>query len=289
MNARTEIPLGIFHGVPIADYHASAGISNSGLGDFARSPLHFHALHLNPARPAEEETPAQLVGSLAHCMILEPEAFMQRYAVGPVDDKRLAAWKAWEALPRPKGIECIKPSQHEVAKAQALSVRSIPDVAQLLATGAPEVSAYWTDHATGELCRCRPDWVHPVQGRGVILVDVKTCGNASPQEFARQIGRMAYHRQAAWYTDGYSIAAETPVLGFIFIAVETAWPFAASAVMLDDESLEQGRTENAELLERFSQCRKADSWPSYSNAIELVTLPRWAAAPVSTTEESLAA
>lgn len=288
MNARTEIPLGIFHGVPIADYHASAGISNSGLSDFAKSPLHYHALHINPARPQKDDTAAQLVGNLAHCKILEPEAFMQRYQVGPVDDKRLAAWKAWEAKV-PTGIEGIKPSQHEAACAQALSVRSIPDVAKLLDVGRPEVSAWWIDPATGELCRCRPDWVHPVGDRGDILCDVKSCGDASPHEFARQIARMAYHRQAAWYTDGYSIASGRPVLGFIFIAFETSWPFAASAVMLDDESLELGRKQNAGLLEYFAECRHDDHWPGYSDAIELVTLPRWATQSVTTTEESITA
>lgn len=85
------------------------------------------------------------------------------------------------------------------------------------------------DPATGELCRCRPDWAHPTGDRGVILVDVKTCGDASPREFGRQVARKGYHRQAAFYSDGYEIASGKRVLGFVFVAVESTWPFAASA------------------------------------------------------------
>lgn len=269
--------LGVHHGLPLADYLAAPGISNSGLSDFARSPRHYHALHINPDRPEEDDTASQLVGRLAHCAILEPSEFEKRYAIGPVDDKRLAVWKAWEAKLPDDIEEAIKPSQATAAKCQALSVRAIPDVAALLAKGAPEVSAFWIDPTAGELCRCRPDWVHPA-GDGVILVDVKTCGDASPREFARQVARMGYHRQAAFYSDGYEIASGRKVLGFVFVAVETAWPFAASAAMLDDASLEQGRVEIAELLPRFAACRAKNEWPCYGDSISLITLPAWALA-----------
>lgn len=287
MNARSELPLGIFHGVPIADYHQGPGVSNSGLGDFAKSPLHFHALHLNPERPPEEEKPGHLHGNLAHCAILEPAEFDKRYHVGPTCNRNTKGWHAFvDALPT--GIVGIQEEQRQIAHAQAMSVRSIPDVASLLDKGRPEVSAWWIDPATGELCRCRPDHVGDIRSDAVILLDAKTCSDASPAEFSRQIARKGYHRQAAWYSDGYAAASGKTVLAFVFAAVETAWPFAASAVMLDDESLERGRAENAELLERFAACRRAGSWPSYSAAIELVTLPRWAAQPLTTTEESTA-
>lgn len=276
------LPLGTFDDIAIDVYHASAGISNSGLSDFARSPRHYHALHLNPDRPAEGPTTAQLEGQLAHCAILEPAAFDTRYVIGPNTRRGTKVWDAFEASLTSEQIG-IKPDQAEVAKAQALSVRSIPDVAALLAKGKPEVSAFWIDPATGELCRCRPDWVHPAGDGGVILVDVKTCGDAGPRQFARQVARMGYQRQAAYYSEGYEHASGKRVLGFVFVAVETEWPFAAGAYMLDDESLAKGRAENTELLSRFAMCRSADHWPAWGDAISLISLPAWA---LSTTTES---
>jgi len=283
---KRDLSLGLVHGMSIEEYHRDPAISNSGLRDFARSPFHYHALHLNPDRPPEPDRAGQLEGNLAHCVTLEPAHFAQRYAVGPVDDKRLAAWKAWENSVK-DGRECIKPLQYEVAQAQALSVRSLPEVAKLLSVGNAEVSAFWIDPATGVRCRCRPDWVYPTSA-GVILLDVKTYSTAEPDEFARQVARKAYHRQDAWYSDGYAIAAGVPVLGFVFVAVEMTWPFAACAVMLDDEGIEVGRIENRKLLGRFAECQRTDTWPGYSDGIEMISLPRWAVGSATTNEESRA-
>lgn len=276
MNARSEIPLGLFYDVPIERYHASPGISNTGLRDLARSPRHFYALHLDPARPPQQEKPGHLEGTLAHCAILEPDHFARRYVAGPDVSRVTKVWKEFEAA-LPAGVTGVKPEQYETALAQARAVRALPQVAKLLGQGRPEVSSFWIDPATGELCRCRPDWVHPVGERSVILVDVKTCSDASPAEFGRQIARKDYHGQAAFYTDGYEVASGRNVLGFVFVAVEADWPYAASAVMVDDESLAKGRADNRQLLDLYARCRAENSWPGYSDTIEVVSLPRWAA------------
>jgi hypothetical protein len=266
----------IVHGMPIDEYHASAGISCSGLHDFARSPLHYYALHRDPARPPREDKAGQLEGTLAHCAILEPGEFGRRYAVGPNISRATKEWKTFEACWTRNGMVPIKQHDAAVASAQAASVNALPEVAALLSRGHAEVSAFWIDDATGEPCRCRPDWVHPIDDKRVILLDAKTCGDASPGDFLRQIARKGYHRQAAWYSDGYAAAACVEVAAFVFVAVESAWPFAACAVMLDDDSLQQGRRENRALLDRYGECNRTNTWPGYSAAIELVSLPVWA-------------
>jgi hypothetical protein len=266
--------------MPIDEYHAHPALSNTGLRDFARSPFHYHALHLDALRPRRDPTRSQLMGNLAHCLILEPDEFHKRYAVGPVSDQRLKAWKEWEDA-QPKGLILIKPDEYDIAQAQALSVRSIPDVAAILGNGKAERSAFWRDPTTGVLCRCRPDWTHPcgtAQRPAAVLLDVKTCDDASPSGFARQIARMAYHYQDAWYTEGYARAAGVEVMGFVFVAVEDAWPFAACAVMLTDEERAAAAVENRALLTRFAECQRTNNWPGYSTGIEIVQLPRWASA-----------
>lgn len=278
MTARDSLPLGIFPRLPSEQYHASPGVSCSGLHDFARSPAHYFGLHLDPKRPAPEEKAGQLEGTLAHCAILEPGELALRYQVGPNVSRATKVWKDFEAAwANQPGVTCIKREQVETAMCQAEAVRALPDVAALLARGLPEVSAFWIDPATGELCRCRPDWVHPVSEHDVILLDVKTYSDASPREFQRQVARKGYHRQAAWYSDGYALASGKRVLGFVFVAVETHWPFAACASMLDDDSLDKGRQENRDLLARYAECRAANTWPGYGSAIELISLPAWAA------------
>ncbi|QKQ46792.1 PD-(D/E)XK nuclease-like domain-containing protein [Achromobacter denitrificans] len=298
MNAITE-PVALIDapctidGQDIEAYHGGAGISKTGLDHVARSPALYHALHLDPARPPEKERAGQLEGQLAHCAILEPGEFAKRYAVLPADAPRRPTEAQWNAKkPSPESVEAmewwaawnkssagrtiITHAQRETALRQAESVRRLPDVAEALDAGRPEVSAYWIDPDTGVLCRCRPDWVHPAGDDGVILLDVKTYSDASPAEFARQIARKRYHVQDAFYSDGFARASGKDVLAFVFVAVETEWPYAASAVMLDDVSREAGRALYRRDLDTYARCAAANEWPGYSTSIETVSLPAWA-------------
>ncbi len=298
MNAIAEPvaePIGIIENQDIDAYHQGPGISKTGLDLIERSPAHYHAEYLDPNRPPREndETTARLVGHLAHCAILEPKEFDKRYAVLPSDAPRrptsaqwnaknpsadsmmaMAWWREW--LAANEGRTVVTQEQRVTALLQAKSVRKISDMRDALAKGRPEVSAYWRDPVTGVLCRCRPDWVHDAGPGRAILVDVKTYSNAAPAEFARQIARMRYHVQAAYYTDGYALAAGVDVLAFVFLAVETEYPYAASAVMLDDAALEQGRAEYRRNLDTYAACLKSGEWPGYPTGIQPVSLPAWA-------------
>ena len=278
MNAPQTLPAvepGIYHGLSNDDYHASAGISKSGLDLVAKAPAHYYAKYMDPNRPAEsKQTAAQLDGELAHCAILEPTEFSKRFVVGPNVSRATKAWK--DFADAHAGQTAIKPDQYAAAWAQAASVNRLPEVAAALKVGKPEVSAYWIDPETGMLCKCRPDFVHEVGDAGVILVDVKTCGDARPSEFARQIARMRYHVQNAFYGDGYAIASGRPVLGFLFASVEMEYPHAASAIMLDEDSIEQGRKDYRRALDTYANCKIGGEWPGYGSEVHLTRLPGWA-------------
>lgn len=274
MNA--PITPGVIHGMDINDYHAiTDAISKTGLDRIRRSPAHYYALTLDPKRPPEKERAGQLEGQLAHCAILEPDEFLKRYAIGPDVSRATKAWKEFEAS-LPPGTTGIKADQYAAAIHQQVSVHSLPDVAEALATGWPEVSAFWTDPETGVMCRCRPDWVHPVDDDAVILLDLKTYSDASPADFARQVARKRYHVQAAYYSDGYAAASGKTVLAFIFVCVESEWPYAASATVLDELSIEQGRTEYREDLRVYAECLRTGKWPGYGAGIHTISLPNWA-------------
>jgi hypothetical protein len=258
----------------------------------ARCPAHFYALHIDPDRPPRVTKSGQLEGTLAHCATLEPDEFDARYAVIPdgapsrptsrqwnaknPSSDSVASMRWWTSFEADnEGKTVITAEQHAVAWAQAQSLRALPEVAELMSNGRPEVSGYWIDQTTGELCRCRPDWEHPCSQSDVILLDVKTYGDASPGEFARQVARKGYHRQDAWYSHGYEQASGRAVRAFIFAAVEDQWPFGACAYMLDEESRAKGHEENRTLLDRYAECRRTGVWPGYSPGIELISLPRW--------------
>ena len=275
----TTHPLvGVHHNINIDAYHSSAGISKSGLDKINQSPYHYWSHYLDPQRPPEEPrtSASEMAGTLLHAALLEPDEFDKRYAVGPDVARSTKVWKEFEEGARAQGKAAIKPEQYTAAKRQADACRALPEVRDALSKGHAEVSAYWRDPETGVLCRCRPDWVTPVGTRQVIHLDAKTYSNASPDEFRRQVARMAYHRQDAWYWDGYQHASGDEVVAFLFVAVELEWPYAASTVMLDDAAREQGRRENRRLLDTYARCLRDNQWPAFPGGPHPVSLPAWA-------------
>lgn len=274
----SELWTGVRHGLSIDAYHGMEGASKTVLDSVAKSPAIAYARHLDPNRPAAEQKGGQLEGELAHCAILEPDQFDVRYVVGPDWNRNTNKWKEYVAqmeADRP-GVTILKLEQREAAMRQGESVRRLPEIRDALAKGQPEVSAFWIDPETGVKCRCRPDWVHPCGEAGAILLDVKTYSDASPAEFRRQVARKRYHVQDAFYTDGFARASGLEVLAFVFIAVETEYPYAANALMLDDIAKTTGRDLYRRDLDTYAACMSSGEWPGYSEQIEIISLPNWA-------------
>lgn len=265
--------MGLVFDLSNTEYHATAAVSATILKAMRKSPAHGRAL-TDPARPAKAPSAAMAAGTLAHCALLEPEQLAARYAVKPKDfDGRTAAGKAWAA--DNAGREIVSAEQMQTALRQADAVRALPEIGHMLASGRPEVSAFWIDPATGAYCKCRPDWVHETDA-GVVLLDLKTTQDASPAGFPRSIANYGYHLQDAHYRDGYEIASGKAVLGLVFVVVEADFPHAAAAYMLDELSLQKGRDEVQALRRRYVECAAADAWPAYPDTITPISLPAWA-------------
>ncbi len=275
--AALPVPLGIVDDMSSEDYHALDALGSSGLRKLGKSPLHYFGTTLDPQRPFAAASDAQLSGTLAHCALLEPDALVTRYAVKPPGhDGRTREGRAWNVAHAGRTI--IHADQLATAQYQAHQIRALPEIGPLLEQGAPEVSAFWVDQRTGVHCKCRPDWVSPVDmdPAGVVLLDLKTTQDASEAGFARSIWNYGYHLQAAWYVDGFELASGLMVLGFVFVCVEAEWPHAASAFMLDDRAMDLARARNRELVDLYAACRAAGEWPGYASTIRPISLPAWA-------------
>ena len=151
--------------------------------------------------------------------------------------------------------------------------------ALLRGDGINEASIYWTDHATGELCRCRPD---RLRANGII-VDLKSTEDASPEGFAKSLINYRYHAQAPWYLAG---ALEAHAAGhlpdgyaqphaFVFIAVEKKAPYAVACYALDNESLEIGSRLIRADLDMLHQCKRSGIWPGYGDGIQPLGVPEF--------------
>lgn len=281
MNARSEHKLGLVYDLPIDEYHAGPGLSNSGLTLLSKSPAHYFGKKLHPMRPPESSKSGQLEGSLMHCALLESDCFDLRYAVGPTCSRNSKDWKDFCKTEETR--QCIQFDQRQEAFLQAESLRAKvkedPSLAQLFDVGQAEVSGYWLDETTGVLCKFRADWVHPViaNGRkqGVILFDAKTYSDVSDREFAKQVGRKGYHRQAAHYSEGYLRCTGERVLAFVFGAVETEWPHVSQTYVIDEVGMSLGRDECLALIQTYAECVATDVWPGYFRGTQSLALPSY--------------
>jgi hypothetical protein len=269
-----DIPLGVVRGMPFKDYLAVPALSNSGLKLLAKSPRHY-AASLDPERPDAAPSDALRRGSLLHTMVLEPHEFAHRYRVKP-EGMSFATkdGKAWRDA-TPTGVEIVSEDEHKAACVQARNLRALPELAALLGSGESEVSFFWIDEATGVHCKGRADWVFRCPS-GVVLLDLKTTEDATAEAFGRSCARYGYHRQNAWYCDGWTAATGEPVLGFVFGAVESAWPHDAVPYMLDEQALTKARAQIGELLQLHAHCMATGHWPGIANEITTLSLPAWA-------------
>lgn len=210
---------------------------------------------------------------MVHCAVLEPERFAQDYIVGPDCRRGTKEWAAFTAdYP---SAEIIKATEARQVQSMAESIRSLGGVRDALLSGEAESSAFWHDQDSGVLCRCRPDMALFTES-GWYLFDLKTVGSAHPAEFKRQATRLRYHVQDAFYSEGYAAATGHPVAGFVFLAVETAYPYAASACQIDADQRVRAKEIVRRDLDVYAECLKIDTWPAYGDQIHTISLPKWA-------------
>jgi exodeoxyribonuclease VIII len=266
--------IGIFD-LPAPDYFAAHGVSQSQLKLLAKSPAHLkHAIEHPP-----ENTPDQVVGTIAHTALFEPAKLESSRHVKPAsyqDSK--GDWRKWNgnasACKDWLAARTDRPIISQDAETKILAMRDAvlrhPAAAMALREGKAEQALFAEDPDTGLQLKCRTDWLS-----GNSIVDYKTCVDSSPAGFAKSVANFGYDIQAAFNLD---IAALLN-LGkehFIFIAVEKEPPFAVGVYEIDLDSIEVGRSKYRRLLNRYLECVVSDKWPAYSQNIEMLSLPAWA-------------
>lgn len=280
------------HGLVIQtneEYHSGPGISKSHLDVVARSPFHYWAKYLNPNRP-EPETPTQamILGTATHTAILEPDLFPSQYITLPENAPKrptsaqlkaknpsaetILAIDWWEDFEKANaGKIILTPDDYATCMAMRDAVHTHPVAAQLLTDGESEQSFYAIDNDTGELIKCRPDWL---RNNGV-MVDVKTTEDASPDGFGRSVANYRYFVQAPWYLDILKrLYGEAPQW-FIFIAVEKKYPFGVGVYFVENDQLDIGRARYVKDLAAIHECKTRGTWPGYSEQVEPLRLPKW--------------
>lgn len=253
--------------ISFEEYAKNPRLNHSTLESYRKTAAHGRYYELNGI----EETAALKFGRCVHTAILEPSEYPSRVAVSPVVDRRTKEGKAlWERFTSVNShLEIITAEDNEAIEKIQEAVWSKDKAREFLVDALKEFSIYFRWEEVD--CKARLDAYHE---SGVAL-DIKTTLDASAESFARDIAARGYHRKAAFYLDALE-AANLQANRFLFIAVEKSAPYGVAIYELDNDAIEQGRRENAEILARYKEAKFLNEYPDYPDEIRSIALPRWA-------------
>jgi hypothetical protein len=255
----------IIKGWPSETYHAAPGLSHSMLRNIDPTP----ADYLEYVTNGVETTPAMILGTLTHSLILEPSIPLPRISIKPADLRaNSAAFKAWKAEQGSNLI--IGQDAWDTLMGMVRSVSTHPYARKVLSVGETEISLFHT--RDGVLRKARIDFAP----HGNFLCDVKTCQDSGPVGFAKTIGEFSYFSQAAWYLDMWNDThPEDQREGFMFVAVDKSAPYKVACHFLDPDDIELGRTVNHRRLIKWIECVEKNQWPGWSETFYQTRIPSW--------------
>jgi hypothetical protein len=252
------------------EYHAAAAIGSSGLRTIInRSPAHY----LWDKEHPEESTPAQAFGTAIHQAILEPKRFHAMAVVEPTfsGTGSRAEREKWHIQNAGKTI--LKQEQYDAIQGILNAIRKNETAYRLVSEGHPEESLFWRDTETGLFCKSRPDFVR----EGHVVVDVKTCVDASYATFQKSIASYGYHIQASFYLEACSKVLDGNYDTFILLAIEKEPPFEIGIYQLNEATIREGRAQYQLALKLLKTCMDTGKYHGYNNgAIMPMELPSWA-------------
>lgn len=258
------------------EYHShTESISKSHLDTIAgASPKHYWHRYVNPDRERQEPTPAMIMGTAVHTAVLEPDLFPSEVIESPEFDRRTKVGKAeYEAFQAAnKGRIVLAPEDYATCLAIRDAVHLHPVAGGLLQGGKAEQSFYAIDRETGELIKCRTDYLHD---SGAMIVDLKTTKDASPHEFAKSVANFRYDVQVAWYNHVLDCAFGEHPATWAFLAVEPTKPYAVGIYFLDPLDIDRARLAAMKDLGRIASCKRDGFWPDYGCDVTQLTLPGW--------------
>lgn len=248
-----------------AEYHAdTSAISASGLKLFMRSPAHYYAAYLDPNRIERSPTPAMRVGTATHCAILEPERFSAEYiALTEGLDRRTKEGKQAYADLLATGAELLTSDDMSLVVNMACAFRDNATSRALFDRKHVVEQSIFAE-VNGVACKCRPDFM---TADGLMVMDVKTTSDASPESFGKSAWSLGYHIQAAFYRRVIQSATGiTPE--FIFGCVESDRPYLTAYYTVPQYLLDYADGVIDALLEQYAECLRSGIWHGYIAEIE---------------------
>lgn len=249
------------------EYREAEGISRSELFKIARSPMHFKYAMENPTDSA-----SLAFGRALHKYVLEKEDFGNDFIILPEINRRTkdgkAEYERYQLEAFANDRELVSRADMTVIMEMYEAVMAHP-VARALLSGEHEKDFFWTDAATGEKCKCRPDCMTEYNGLKYI-VDYKSTDSCEDGHFERSCRKYGYKFQAGMYTEGV-FQNTFEQYGFAFVAQEKNPPYAVRVYFCTPEFVAQGYDQFREFIGIYHSCKETGNWYGYEGAMNVPT------------------
>lgn len=278
LNKDSQPLYGCYETMENETYHAiKSHVSRSSLMDYAQSPYNYWARHLNPDRPSQEKnTPAINLGKAFHTIILEPHLFDTYFAVKPprvllkdVGRETYDAYKKREEELLTSTKVILTDDEYLLLSNMRLRFEANEQAVNLIKDARIEHSFFWQDEHSGLLVKCRPDALHEN-----MIVDLKTCNDASPRAFQNSMVLGGYHVQGAMIRAGIEEIEGRRINNVINICVETKYPYNIAIYIIDEFAIDEGEMKYKNILLDMKNSIAENSFKDYG--IQTIGLPRWA-------------
>ena len=256
-----------FINMPPEDYYGMKDrLGASRFKAFTESPLHYLKFADKP------DSPALRSGRMIHKAILEHDEFFNEYIVKPEDigAKNTKAYKAWYA-DQDQSKEVITETEWQQSEAMKEAFNSSYVGHYLEDYGLAETSILWDHECENGFkipCKGRLDYLVQQESKVDLIIDYKTCTDASPKAMWKAMKNYKYYFQEAHYVSGYREAWRGDRSArILFIFQEKTAPYDVGACMVDDETFYYALQEYRRQMELLSECFLDNNFPGRNSNI----------------------
>ena len=172
-------------------------------------------------------------GNAGHCLLLEPERFLEEYTRNP--DGTLSSQESevplsvgtWEALMNAQRSFWVH-----------------PEVQRLFVSGHSEVSLFWENPELQISCKGRLDWWNPELGA---IIDLKFAQGSGCDYVRNLVGRRYLDLQLAWYREGMQQLLGIEAQAWV-VVIEKSQPNQVYAHQLSARELASGQQKIAKTI-----------------------------------------
>ena len=241
---------GVYEDMPFPEYNALDAVRSHDLTSFSRDPFTWKY-----EEKPDSEASFFVEGRVQHCLFLEPHVFNDEFAIAPQVDKRTKVGKAeYEDFLSTVGDRTVISQELYDTCLERTNVLDAFKPQEKDKTELTVIFDYF-----GHLCKARFDLL-----ADNVIIDLKTCRDASPKGFRNAVRNFGYHQQCAFYLDAARSVGMTDVDRFQFLAIQKTHPYPYVVYELEPSAIEYGRSLNEQALDNMNVAKDTNVYTPFN-------------------------